>query len=45
MWNKKKYVYDFQQYETIRSFGESIDTHEAKIVEAEKDQSHLLKIY
>ena len=28
----KKYIYDFQQYETIRSFGESVHTRKAKIV-------------
>ena len=33
----KKYTYDFQQYETIKSFGESIYTREASIVEAEDD--------
>ena len=39
----KKYTFDFQQYETIRSFGESIYTCKASIVEAEEDQSNLLK--
>ena len=33
----------FQQYETIRSFGESIYTHKTSIVEAEKDQNYLLE--
>ena len=42
IWNKK-YIYDFQQYETIRSFGESIYTHKASIVEAEENQSNLLE--
>ena len=28
----KKHTYDFQQYETIRSFGESIHTRKPKIV-------------
>ena len=28
----KEYIYDFQQYETIRSFGESVHTRKAKIV-------------
>ena len=35
---KKKYIYDFQQDETITSFGESIYTFKA-----EEDQSNLLK--
>ena len=39
----KKYAYDFQQYETIRSFGKSIYTSEINIDEAEMDQSNLLK--
>ena len=39
----KKYTYDFQQYETIRSFSESIYTRKASIVEAEEDQSNLLE--
>ena len=37
------YIYDFQQYKTMRSFYESIYTQEASIVEAEEDQSNLLK--
>ena len=37
-----KYKYDFQQYETIRSFGESIYTGKINIDEAEMDQSNLL---
>ena len=37
------YIYNFQQYETMRSFGESVDTQKTSIVEAEKDQSNLLK--
>ena len=40
---KKKYICDFQQNETIRSFGESIYTRKAKIFEAEQDQSNLLQ--
>ena len=40
---KQKNIYDFQQYETIRSFGESIYTQKASIVEVEEDQSNLLK--
>ena len=39
-----KYKYDFQQYETIRYFGESIYTGKINIDEAEMDQSNLLKI-
>ena len=41
---QKKYTYDFQQYETIRSSLEIIYTCEARIVEAQEDQSNLLKI-
>ena len=32
-----RYVYDFQQFETIRSFGDSIDTGKISIDEAEMD--------
>ena len=39
----KNYIYDFQQCETIRSFGESIYTQNISIVEAQEDQSNLLK--
>ena len=39
----KKYMYDFLQYETIRSFGESIYTCKASIAEAEEHQKNLLK--
>ena len=39
----KKYIYDFQQYVTIKSFGESIYTRIAKIVETKEDQINLLK--
>ena len=39
----KDYIYDFQQYETIRSFSETICTHKTSIVEAVEDQSNLLK--
>ena len=43
----KNYAYEFQQYKTIRSFGESICTHKAiiVIVDAEEDQSNLLKTF
>ena len=39
----KRYIYNFQQYEAIRSFGDSIYTHKANIVEADKDEGNLLK--
>ena len=39
----KKYIYVFQLQERIKSFGESIYTRKAGIVEAEEDQSNLLK--
>ena len=39
----KNYTYDFQQYETIRSFGDNIYTGKINIDEAEMDQSNLLK--
>ena len=39
-----KYIYDFQQFETIRSFGDSIFRGKITISEAENDQSNLLKI-
>ena len=39
----KNYIYDFQQYETIRSFGESIYTQNISIVETQEDQNNLLK--
>ena len=42
IWNKK-YTYDFQQYEGIRFFDESIYTRKASIVRAEKDQRNLLE--
>ena len=38
----KKYVYDLQQCETIKSFHDSIFTREITIVEAEEVQSNLL---
>ena len=40
-----KYKYDFQQYETIRSFGERIYTGKINIDKAEMDQRNLLKIF
>ena len=39
---QKKYMYDFQQYEKIRSFGNSIHTGKANVVKAKEDQSNLL---
>ena len=39
----KKYIYDFQKYETIRSFGENIYPGKINVDEAEMDQSNLLK--
>ena len=39
-----KYKYDFQQYETIRSFGESIYSGKISIHEADMDQINLLEI-
>ena len=39
----KKYTYDFQQYETLWSYDESIYTCKAIIVEVKEDQSNLLE--
>ena len=38
-----RYKYDFQQYETIRSFGESIYPSEVSINKAEMCQTNLLE--
>ena len=38
-----KYLYDFQQFETIRSFGDSIFTGTINIDEAQMDQANILK--
>ena len=38
IYRTNKYKYDFQQYETIRSFDESIYTSKISIDEAEMDQ-------
>ena len=38
-----KYVYDFQQYDTIRSFRDNIYTEKTNLDEGEIDQSNLLK--
>ena len=37
------YLHDFQQFGTIRSFGDNIYTNKTKIDEAEMDQSSLLE--
>ena len=42
MYKTNKCNYNFQQYETIRSFGDSIYTDKINIDEAEIDQSNLL---
>ena len=39
----KVYIYDFQQYKTIRSFGDNIYTCKFNIDEAEMDESNLFK--
>ena len=39
----KNYTYDFKQYKTIRSFGESIYTCKASIIKVEKEQGNLLE--
>ena len=41
---RKQYIYDFQQYGTIKSFSENIYTDENNIDEAEMDQRIYLKI-
>ena len=40
---QKKYMYDFQQLEMKRSFGDYIYTGKISIDEAEMDQSNLLE--
>ena len=42
---RKQYIYDFQQYGTIKFFSENIYTDENNIDEAEMDQRICLKIY
>ena len=37
------YIYDFQQYEIMGSFGDNMYTAKINIVEAEIDESNLLK--
>ena len=43
IYSTNKYKYDFQQYETIRSFGEGIYAGKNTIYEAEEGQRNLLK--
>ena len=43
IYKANKYKFEFQQYEIIRSFSESISTGKVNISEAEIDQSSLLK--
>ena len=43
MYKASKYKYDFQQYQMLRSFAESIYTGKIKTNEAEMDQSNLLQ--
>ena len=42
IYKANKYKYDFQQYETIRSFGESIYNGKINVDETKMDQSNLL---
>ena len=39
----KKYIYNFQQYETVSSLGDNIYTGKSNIDEAVMDQRNLLK--
>ena len=43
IYKTNKYKYNFQQYETIRSFSDSIFAGKINIDEAEMNQSNLLK--
>ena len=43
IYKTNKYTYDFQQYENIRLFGDSIYTGKTNIDEADMDQIHLLE--
>ena len=38
-----KYIFDFQQFETVRSFGDNIYTGKSSIDEAQMDQSNFLE--
>ena len=40
---QKNYIYDFQRYTTIRSFGDNNYTVKISINEGETDQTNLLK--
>ena len=40
---KQKNIYDFQKYETIKSFGDNIYTGKISMYEAEMDQSNILE--
>ena len=40
---QKIYIYDFQIFETIKSFGDNIYTGKISIYEAEVDQSNILE--
>ena len=42
-YNTSKYTYGFQQFETIRSFGDNIYTGKTEIDEAEMDQGNTLE--
>ena len=42
-YESKKFTYDFQQFETIRSFGNNIYIGKITINESYKDQSNLLE--
>ena len=37
------YIYDFQQFETIRSFGDNVYTRKINLDEARMDQRNLLE--
>ena len=41
IWNKK--LYEFQQYDTIRPFGDNIYTGKISIDEAEMNQTNIFK--
>ena len=42
---QQKYIHDFQQYETVRSFCDNIYADKINIDEAKMDQSNLLKYF
>ena len=42
-YKKNKYLFVFEQFETIRSFGDSIYSDKINIDEAELDQTNLLE--